>query len=58
MLWYISGSGPSVYALSKGRDRAEAVAHAMREAFMETGIDFELYVSDINPEGVYTIDQE
>lgn len=54
----ISGSGPSVYALSKGRARAEAVAKAMREAFMETGIDFELYVSDINPKGVYTIEQE
>jgi homoserine kinase len=51
----ISGSGPSVYALSKGRKRARAVAHAMREAFTPSGIDFDLYVSDINPEGVHIL---
>jgi homoserine kinase len=47
----ISGSGPSLFALSKGRETAERVAVAMSAAFKEVDIDSEAYVSKINNQG-------
>lgn len=51
----ISGSGPSIFALSKGIDIAEKVADAMREIFNGTEIPYEIHVSKINSEGVKII---
>lgn len=51
----ISGSGPSIFALSKGIETAEKVANAMREIYNETGIPFEIHVSKINDEGAKVI---
>jgi homoserine kinase len=51
----ISGSGPSIFALSKGIDNAEKVAEAMREIFDGTEIPYEIHVSKINSEGVKII---
>ena len=47
----ISGSGPSLFALSKGRETAERVAIAMAAAFKEAEIESEAYVSGINQRG-------
>ncbi len=47
----ISGSGPSLFALSKGRETAEKVAVAMSAAFKEADIESEAYVSKINNRG-------
>jgi len=47
----ISGSGPSLFALSKGEVQANAVAEAMKKAFASFGIDSETYVSSINVAG-------
>lgn len=47
----ISGSGPSLFALSRGRETAEKVAIAMSAAFKEVDIDSEAYVSGINQKG-------
>lgn len=47
----ISGSGPSMFALSRGKARAEAVATAMQQAFKQLSIDGEVYVSAINSQG-------
>lgn len=47
----ISGSGPSLFALSRGRETAERVAVAMAAAFNEVDIDSEAYVSGINQKG-------
>ncbi len=47
----ISGSGPSLFALSRGRETAERVAVAMAAAFKEVDIDSEAYVSGINQKG-------
>lgn len=52
----ISGSGPSIYALSQGLETAEKVAEAMRKVYSDTGIPFEIHVSKINPEGIKIID--
>jgi homoserine kinase len=51
----ISGSGPSIFALSKGIDNARKVAEAMREIFDGTEIPYEIHVSKINSEGVKII---
>lgn len=51
----ISGSGPSIFALSKGKETAEKVANAMKAIFDGTGIPYEIHVSKINSEGVKII---
>jgi homoserine kinase len=47
----ISGSGPSLFALSKGKETAEKVARAMEHEFAKVGIGSEKYVSNINQQG-------
>lgn len=48
----ISGSGPSIFMLSKTQETAQNVEAAMREVYSETGIEFNIYVSKIHPAGV------
>ncbi len=48
----ISGSGPSIFMLSQTKGTAENVGTAMRGVYSKTGIDFNIYVSRILPEGV------
>jgi homoserine kinase len=48
----ISGSGPSVFMLSETFATANNVEKAMREIYETTEIDFNIYVSKINSEGV------
>ncbi len=52
----ISGSGPSIFAFSKGEETAEKVAQAMREVYQNIGIDYEIHVSKINPSGIKILD--
>lgn len=51
----ISGSGPSIFALSKGAEMAEKVAKAMAKIYQKIGIDYEVHVSKINSEGIKII---
>ncbi len=48
----ISGSGPSMFMLSETREIAEAVELAMLQVYSKTQIEFNTYVSEINPNGV------
>lgn len=48
----ISGSGPSIYALSKGIETAENVANAIDNEYSKTGINYAIYVSKVCDEGV------
>jgi homoserine kinase len=48
----ISGSGPSMFALSKDEETAQTVAQAMRYGFDRVGIETHTFVSPINREGV------
>lgn len=54
----ISGSGPSIFALSKGIETAEKVESAMRNVYSKTDIVFETYVSKINTEGIRIMNNE
>lgn len=51
----ISGSGPSIYALSKGEIIANDVAKAMTEVYDKIGIDYDIHVSKINAKGIKII---
>lgn len=51
----ISGSGPSIFALSKGRNIAEKVALAMKNVYEAIGVEHDIHVSKINHEGVRII---
>lgn len=53
----ISGSGPSVFALSKGSARAMEVAEAFRKAYTTIAVPFEIHVSKINLEGIKILEK-
>lgn len=48
----ISGSGPSVFMLSKEEQTAKAVEKVMQEVYTRIGIDFNTYVTTISNTGV------
>jgi len=48
----ISGSGPTIFALCKGDEIAKKVYKNINETYQKTGIDFELFISKVNPEGM------
>ncbi len=48
----ISGSGPSIFALSEGLETAKKVELAMKKVFSNSNLVFETYVSKINTEGI------
>jgi homoserine kinase len=47
----ISGSGPSIFALSKGLETAESVAKAMQTVYNKIGLAYDTHISKINIEG-------
>lgn len=51
----ISGAGPSIFALCKGKESANKVAKAMEKAFSDTGISHDIHLSRINDEGTKLI---
>lgn len=51
----ISGSGPSIFMLSKDEATATAVELVMKEVYTRIGIDFNTYVTTINKKGVEII---
>jgi homoserine kinase len=51
----ISGSGPSIFALSKGKETAEKIAKAMSAVYEEMNLPYEIHVSQVNPDGVSII---
>ncbi len=54
----ISGSGPSIFMLSKEESTAKEVEQCMKQIFNGIGIDYYTYVTTINKEGVTIIDSE
>jgi homoserine kinase len=51
----ISGSGPSIFALSKGKENADKIAKAMSAVYEEMNLPFEIHVSKVNDEGMKII---
>ena len=51
----ISGSGPSIFALSKGKETALKVVEAMESVYKKVGIDYDIHISKINKQGIKII---
>ncbi len=51
----ISGSGPSIFALSKSKETAEKVGQAMALVYKNIEIDFDIHVSKVNANGIKII---
>lgn len=51
----ISGSGPSIFALSKGKETAEKIGKAMSEVYDNMNLPYEIHVSKVNDEGMKII---
>lgn len=51
----ISGSGPSIFALSKGLETAKKVELGMQDVYSKTNIEFYTFTSKINTEGIKII---
>jgi homoserine kinase len=54
----ISGSGPSIFMLSKEENTAKEVEKIMKTIFEKIGIDYKTYVTTINYEGVKIIESK
>lgn len=48
----ISGSGPTIFALCKGDEIAKEVYKAIEESYKNTEIDFTMFTSKVNSEGM------
>ena len=48
----ISGSGPTIFALCKGDNSAENVYKSIHETYTKTAIDFTIFTSKVNAEGI------
>lgn len=48
----ISGSGPSIFMLSKSHETALQVEQVMQEIYRNIGIDFRTYVTSLNKKGI------
>jgi homoserine kinase len=51
----ISGSGPSVFMLSKDEATAKKVEQAMRSVYEKIGVDFHIHLTTVNKSGVDVI---
>ncbi|MCL6460999.1 MAG: homoserine kinase [Flavobacterium micromati] len=51
----ISGSGPSIFALSKGNETAKKIGKAMSEVYENMNLPYEIHVSKVNDEGIKVI---
>jgi homoserine kinase len=51
----ISGSGPSIFMMSKEENTALEVEKLMKDIFNKIGIDYHTYVTTINKQGVTII---
>ncbi len=54
----ISGSGPSVFALSTSNEEAQKIGAAMQHAIASVGLTSDLYISEINKAGCTVISEE
>ena len=54
----ISGSGPTIFALCEGDEIAKSVYKSIEESYKDTGIDFTMFISKVNPKGMKIIESK
>lgn len=47
----ISGSGPSIFTLSRGKETADEVKTVMAEVYEQYGVDYDIHISQVNVDG-------
>jgi homoserine kinase len=52
----ISGSGPSIFMLSKQEETAHKVEEIMKEIYERIGVDYKTYITGINADGVEIVE--
>jgi homoserine kinase len=52
----ISGSGPTIFCLCKGKANAEKAGDAIQQEFNNMKLESEIYISEVNRKGAYLID--
>lgn len=52
----ISGSGPSIFALSRGEGTAKKVAQGMSDIYEKIQVDFDIHISKVNPSGMKVLE--
>ena len=52
----ISGSGPSVFALSKGLINAKKVGESLKNKYNQLNLDFDIHISTVNENGIKIIE--
>lgn len=53
----ISGSGPSIFALARGKNNATQIAQAMKKVYQQIDVDFDIHTSKVNQKGIYEISE-
>lgn len=53
----ISGSGPSVFMLSKDESTAKKIEQAMRSVYEKIGVDFHIYITKVSNNGIKIINK-
>ena len=53
----ISGSGPSIFALCRGKGIATKVGRVMSEIYDKTHIEYDIHVSKINQQGIRVLEE-
>ncbi len=51
----ISGSGPSIFMLSKNEQTAKAVAEAMKSVYDRIGVNYHIHVTTVNHQGISVV---
>ena len=54
----ISGSGPSIFMLSRNEDTARNVEAVMKEVYEKIGLEFHTHITTINQQGVKLISSD
>ncbi|MFI5185913.1 MAG: homoserine kinase [Chitinophagales bacterium] len=54
----ISGSGPSIFMLSKEKGTAKKVEEIMKNVFQKIGVEYKTYVTSINETGVKVLEEK
>lgn len=53
----ISGSGPSIFALARGKGNATQIAQTIKKVYQQINVDFDIHTSKVNLKGIYEISE-
>jgi len=54
----ISGSGPSIFAMSKGIPTANCVGEAMKNVYHDLNLEYDIHISCVNDKGIQILNSK